>query len=83
MNYLMETKTTHKIISKVKKKVKTINRQKLEHKFRQQNKTDKLLNQRLGKLLQNSKYEANNNRDRQTFKNKNKSDNMETMEKDN
>ena len=29
----METKTTHKIISKVKKKVKTINRQKMEHKL--------------------------------------------------
>ena len=76
----METKTTPKIISKVKKKVKAINRQKLEHKFGQQNKTNKLLNKRLGKLLQNSKHEASNTRHRQTFKNKNTSNNMETVE---
>ena len=76
----METKTTHKIIAKDKKKVNAINRQKMEHKFGQQNETNKLLNKRLGKLLQNSEHEANNNRHRQTFKNKNTSDNMETME---
>ena len=37
----------------------------------------------MGKLLQNSKYEISNKRHRQTLKDENKSNNMETMEKNN
>lgn len=58
----METETTFEIIPKIKKETKSPNRQKLEHKFRQQNKTNKLSSKRLGKLLKNSKYEASYNR---------------------